>query len=176
MIICISCARLTTVVCFGCLFCFSSCTASIELILCIERIIEQNPIEVREGDFLIQCFTMIEIFQFKMPAFLEATLSVANAQAVLARFQPVSINEVKAPDAKFPRLYGVRAVFYTLHSQQKKSNTLSRRNRWVRAFEEWRSKNTTGTLFLACRTPPPWLACLQPTASNQDFFSDMLLF
>ena len=53
---------------------------------------------------------MVRIFQFKMPGFLKATLSVANAQALLARFQPVSINEVKAPDAKFPRLYRVRAA------------------------------------------------------------------
>ena len=80
----------------------------------------QNPTEVREGDFLIQCFTMAEIFQFKMPGFLKATLSVANAQALLARFQPVSINEVKAPDAKFPRLYRVRAVILYVAQPTKK--------------------------------------------------------
>ena len=81
----------------------------------------QNPIEVREGDFLIQCFSMVEIFQFKMPGFLKATLSVANAQALLARFQPVSINEVKAPDAKFPRLYRVRAVILYVAQPTKKN-------------------------------------------------------
>ena len=110
-----------------------------------------------------------------MPGFLKATLTVAKAQALLVRPQPVSITEVKAPDFRVPRLYRVRAVILNAAQPTRKSSTRSRRKRWIRAFEQRRSKNTIVSLFLACRTLPPWVAYLQPIASNQDVCSDMLL-
>ena len=90
----------------------------------------------RVGDTVIQCFTMFSTFGLKNQGFFEASLLLPKAKALLARYQAVSINEVKTPEAGLPRLQRVRAVSFYVAQPVKKIKYCKKTKSMDKGFEE----------------------------------------